>query len=173
MLEKAKTHFIFLAAGIVLCGFSLSSIISSWARPGQTAHAYFTVFKRIFICCGAVYAYRHNGAAALFLRYLYCQPYYQFAPSHFIGHSPDRLALFASPRAALLVGRANLYPLLDSFGNFLQFINCLLLIANETSDNNEQEHVFFNVLPRKKPAALCNAGAGAQTRACLLRRRRL
>ncbi len=51
MLEKAKTHFIFLALGIALCGFSVFSIIR-FTDPSTTgAVTHVLLYISLFLLC--------------------------------------------------------------------------------------------------------------------------
>lgn len=55
MLEKAKTHFIFLALGIILCGFSLFSIIrfTDPYTAGLVTHILF--YLSLFLLCVGIF----------------------------------------------------------------------------------------------------------------------
>jgi len=57
MLEKAKTHFIFLALGIALCGFSVFSIIR-FTDPNTTgALTHIILYLSLFLLCLGVFTF--------------------------------------------------------------------------------------------------------------------
>jgi hypothetical protein len=51
MLEKAKTHFIFLASGIALCGFSVFSIIRFTDPHTTGALTHVLLYLSLFLLC--------------------------------------------------------------------------------------------------------------------------
>jgi hypothetical protein len=51
MLEKAKTHFIFLLVGIFLCGFSLLSIIRFTDPAASGTLTFILLYLSLFLFC--------------------------------------------------------------------------------------------------------------------------